>query len=46
MTMLNRLPNDNERSLIDAQFAKETPEKAAQSLVWALLNTREFAFVQ
>ncbi|MCB1095644.1 MAG: DUF1549 domain-containing protein [Verrucomicrobiae bacterium] len=46
MTMLNRLPHDKERSLIDAQFAKETPEKAAQSLVWALLNTREFAFVQ
>ena len=46
LTMLNRLPNERERGLIDAQFAKEKPEKATQSLVWALLNAREFAFVQ
>ncbi|MDA0813751.1 MAG: DUF1553 domain-containing protein, partial [Verrucomicrobia bacterium] len=46
LTMLNRLPNERERGLIEAQFAKEAPEKATQSLVWALLNAREFAFVQ
>lgn len=46
LTMFNRLPNERERSLIDAQFAKTKPDKATESLIWALLNTREFSFVQ
>ena len=46
LTMLNRLPNEKERSLIDAQYAKSKPEKATKSLIWALMNAREFSFVQ
>jgi hypothetical protein len=47
MTMLNRLPNDRERGLIAAQFSKaDKPDKAVRTIIWALLNGREFSFVQ
>ena len=38
LTMLNRRPNDQERTLIAAQFAKESPDKATRSLVWAVVE--------
>lgn len=46
-SMLTRLPTDDERAIMDAQFAKaEDDDEACKGIIWALLNTQELLFVQ
>ena len=47
LTMLNRKPNEREQDIIAGVFEKEDDlKKAARTIIWALLNGREFSFVQ
>ncbi|MEZ5299718.1 MAG: DUF1553 domain-containing protein [Verrucomicrobiales bacterium] len=46
LSMFNRQPNERERELAEEQFYQHGDERGALNLVWALLNSREFAFVQ
>jgi hypothetical protein len=46
LTLLGRTPAEHEREILKQQFAKHGGEKATRNVIWALLNTREFAFVQ
>lgn len=47
MSLLTRLPSDAERALMDKEFAGvDSSEEACESIIWALLNTKELLFVQ
>lgn len=43
--MLTREPTDEELKLVQAEF-EEFGDQAAESVVWSLLNTRQFLFIQ
>ena len=45
LTILTRLPSPEERKLLLPEL-KKNPRTASRDLAWALLNTRQFAFVQ
>ncbi|MEM7385653.1 MAG: DUF1553 domain-containing protein, partial [Verrucomicrobiota bacterium] len=45
-TLLGRQPREHERAIMSKQFEGYEERNAYRNIVWALLNTREFAFVQ
>jgi hypothetical protein len=45
LTILSRPPNDREKALVAKQIQQDGPG-ALRKVAWALLNTREFSFVQ
>ena len=45
LTILTRHPSPEERTLLLPKL-KKNPRTAAKDLAWALLNTRQFAFIQ
>ncbi len=45
LSMLSRKPTDRERSLLKAQLENEG-NQAAKSVVWTVLNTQQFLFIQ
>jgi hypothetical protein len=46
LTVLSRLPNDREKQIAAAQIKADGPDKALRKIAWALLNTREYNFIQ
>jgi hypothetical protein len=47
VSLLTRLPSEDERALLNRQFAAaEDDEEACRSIIWALLNTNELLFIQ
>lgn len=46
LSLLSRTPHPAERDLMKKQFAELGPDKAAKATIWALLNTRELAFIR
>lgn len=47
LSMLARKPSESERSLVRSEFdATEKSDEAAKGIIWALLNTQQFLFVQ
>lgn len=46
LTLLSRSPTNRERELLRESMKEKSSKDMAESLVWALFNTREFAFVQ
>lgn len=48
LAMLARFPTSDERPLLDAAFAEDAGNRrqAAEDLMWALLNTKEFLYNQ
>jgi len=44
LTVLARLPNDKEKAASLAVFAESDRRAAAEDVLWALLNTKEFLF--
>ena len=46
LTIVSRLPNENEKALTAAQIKASGPEKGLETVAWALLNTREFTFIK
>ena len=45
LSVLNRHPNTHERELVMKNFEKHG-DKAFSNVIWALINTREFTFIQ
>jgi hypothetical protein len=45
MSVLARKPSDSQREIARSQL-EGNPETGANNLIWALINTAEFAFVQ
>lgn len=46
LTMLSRLPNEREQSIVSAQIKADGQATALRKVTWALLNTREYTFIQ
>jgi hypothetical protein len=46
LTMLSRLPNEREQSIVAAQIKADGQATALRKVTWALLNTREYTFIQ
>jgi len=46
LTMLSRLPNDREKEIVAAQLKTDGQANALRKVAWALLNTREYTFIQ
>jgi hypothetical protein len=47
MAILTRRPSADDRSLASEEIrAADTPAAGCGNLIWALLNTREFIFIQ
>lgn len=46
VSILTRKPNASETSLVQSELREVSKDEAYQDIVWALLNTREFMFVQ
>jgi hypothetical protein len=46
VSILTRKPSANEASLVQSELRDVAKDEAFQDVVWALLNTREFMFVQ
>lgn len=46
VSILTRKPNASETSLVQSELREVSKDEAFQDIVWALLNTREFMFVQ
>ncbi|MBL4702537.1 MAG: hypothetical protein JKX85_14910 [Phycisphaeraceae bacterium] len=46
MSILTRNPTASETSLIQEELKKVSQSDSYQDIVWALINTREFMFVQ
>ena len=44
--MLSRLPNEREQSIVAAQNKADGQATALRKVTWALLNTREYTFIQ
>jgi hypothetical protein len=45
-SILNRKPTDRERDIAKRQIEAEGEQGAFSNIIWALVNTREFSFVQ
>jgi hypothetical protein len=46
ISILSRNPTPSEMSLVQGELSNVSKDEAYQDIVWALLNTREFLFVQ
>ncbi|MGI8601835.1 MAG: DUF1549 domain-containing protein [Verrucomicrobiales bacterium] len=46
LTILSRLPNDREKALVAKQLQQDGNASGFKKIAWALLNTREFSFLQ
>ena len=46
VSILTRKPNASETSLVQSELRTVSRDEAFQDIVWALLNTREFMFIQ
>lgn len=46
LSLLSRLPTAMERELLNNEFKGVDPEEAARGVIWTLINTQEFLFVQ
>ena len=46
LTLLSRLPNEREQSIVAAQIKADGQATALRKVTWALLNTREYTFIQ
>jgi hypothetical protein len=46
LSVLNRLPTDRERELAGKTISDEGEAEGFAAIIWALINTREFCFVQ
>ena len=46
LTILSRPPSDREKELVAAQVKADGSDKALRKVAWALLNTREYNFIQ
>jgi hypothetical protein len=48
LSVLARLPNERDREAARAHLARQTknPKQAYENILWALLNTKEFLFIQ
>lgn len=46
LSMLTRLPTEQEREILENEFKGSDPKEAAKGVIWSLLNTQEFLFVQ
>ena len=46
LSTLGRLPTDEERAAVVAQSGPDGNTDSQQDLVWALLNSQEFVFVE
>jgi hypothetical protein len=46
LTILSRPPTDREKELVASQVKTDGADKALRKVAWALLNTREYNFIQ
>jgi len=46
LTMLSRQPNDHEKEIVAGQIKADGQVNALRKVAWALLNTREYSFIQ
>jgi hypothetical protein len=46
LSILNRKPTDREKDIAKRQIEAEGEREAFSNIIWALVNTREFSFVQ
>ena len=46
LTVLGRHPNEKEKAIVAARVQSDGNETALRKIAWALINTKEFAFIQ
>ena len=46
MAMLSRIPTDQERKIFKQAWAADPESGTTSGIVWTMLNTRQFLFIQ